>query len=134
MPEWRHWLDLLSLAPAALAHAVVLFSFFFACTYLLRTALMSEGTRSPLVHMLVCLFTLLPALLMAAMLVLAAFRFPERVWINLAIAAALYVPWYLGGRITRLVRCDTEGADAGWLAMGALITFPVGLLAALVLG
>jgi hypothetical protein len=127
-------LDLLSLAPGAAAHAVVLFSFLFLTAYLLRTACMTEGTRSTPVHMLVCVLTLLPALLLAGMLVLGALRFPQRVWINLGLAAILYVPWYLGGRITRLARPDTEGADLGWLAMGALITFPVGLTAAVVFG
>jgi len=130
MSEWRNLLDLLSLAPGATGHAMVLCSFLFFCTYLLRTAAMSEGTRSRLVHMLVCVLTLLPAVLLAAMLVLGAARFPERAWLNLAVAALLYVPWYAGGRITRLARPDTEGADVGWLAMGALITFPVGLAAA----
>jgi hypothetical protein len=118
MPEWNNFLDLLSFAPGVLGHSLVIFSFLFLCTYLLRTAYMSEATRSAPAHMLVCILTLLPAVLLAGMLVLGALRFPERAWINLGIAAILYVPWYAGGRITRLARPDTEGADAGWLAMG----------------
>ena len=131
MSDWRHLVELLSLAPHAAAHAAVLLSFLFLSAYLLRTACMTEGTRSTIVHMLVCVLTLLPAVLLAAILVLGAARYPERAWINLGIAALLYVPWYFGGKITRLTRQDTEGADTGWLAMGALITFPVGVAAAI---
>jgi hypothetical protein len=134
MPELRNLLELLSLAPGAVGHAMVLLSFLFMCSYLLRTACMSEGTRSVPVHMLVCVLTLLPAVVLAAMLALGALRYPDRAWTNLGIAALLYLPWYAGGRITRLVRSDTEGADVGWLTMGALVTFPVGLLAAIVFG
>ena len=134
MREWTNVIDLLSLAPHVLGHSVLLFSFLFMSAYLLRTAAMSEGTRAPLVHMLVCTLTLLPAVLLAVMLALGALRFPERAWINLGIAALLYVPWYLGGRITSLARPDTEGADVGWLTMGALITFPCGVVCAIVFG
>jgi hypothetical protein len=132
MPEWTNFIELLSLAPGAWAHSLAIFSFLFFCACLLRSAAMCEGTRWPLVHMLVCALTLLPAIVLAGMLLLGAIRYPERAWLNLGIAALLYVPWYAGGRITRLARADTEGADVGWLAMGALITFPAGLLAALV--
>jgi hypothetical protein len=131
MSDWNNLLELLSLAPRVAMHSVVLLSFLFMAAYLLRTAAMSEGTQSALVHALVCALTLLPAVLLAAALVLAAVRYPERAWINLGIAALLYGPWYLGGRITPLARADTEGADLGWLTMGALITFPVGLAAAI---
>jgi hypothetical protein len=131
MSNWNNLLELLSLAPGVAMHTFVLLSFLFMTAYLLRTAAMSEGTRSALVHVLVCVLTLLPAALLAAILALAAVRYPDRAWINLGIAALLYVPWYLGGRITTLARPDTEGADLGWLAMGALITFPVGLAAAI---
>jgi hypothetical protein len=132
MSDWTNLLELLSLAPGTARHAAVLFSFLFMAAYLLRTAAMSEATRSALAHVLVCVLTLLPAVLLAAILVLGAVRYPDRAWINLGIAALLYVPWYVGGRITLLARPDTEGADLGWLAMGALITFPVGLAAAIV--
>jgi hypothetical protein len=134
MPEGNPLVALLSLAPGAMPHAVVLLSFLFLCAYLLRTACMTEGTRSPAVHMLVCVLTLLPAVLLAGVLLFAAIRFPERVWLNLGVAALLYVPWYAGGRITRMASPDTEGGDVGWLAMGALITFPVGLAAAVIFG
>lgn len=127
-------LDLLSLAPSRLGYAITLLAFLFMVNYLLRTAYMNAATRSRPVHMLVCTLTLLPAICLAAILFLAAYRHPDRVWMNLAVAAALYLPWALGGAITRFSRPDTEGADVGWLAMGALITFPAGLIAAVVFG
>lgn len=127
----REFLELLSLAPGTLVHAIAMLSFLFVCSYLLRTACMIERPRSVLIHMLVCILTLLPAIALAAILVWAAHRHPDRVWINLGVAALLYLPWYLGGAMTRLARRDTEGGDLGWLAMGACITFPVGLIAAL---
>ncbi len=134
MSEFGTVLDLLSFAPHTVWHALVLFSFAFMINYLVRTAYMSEGTRSVFVHVLVCVLTLLPAVILAGMLLLGAYRYPERSWMNLGIAALLYVPWYAGGALTRLVRPDTEGADLGWLAMGALITFPIGLTVAIVFG
>jgi hypothetical protein len=125
-------LDVLSLQPETLWHAVALLGFLFLCNYLLRTALMTEATRSPWVQAFVCSLTLLPAIALAVILLWAAYRHPERAWINFGIAALLYVPWGLGGALTPLARTDTEGADLGWLTMGAFITFPTALLAALI--
>lgn len=124
-------LEVFSLAPSTLWHAVAILSFLFILNYLIRTALMTVGPFSVLVHIVVCTLTLLPAILMALMLVWASIRHPERAWINLGIAALLYLAWTLGGALTRLARPDTEGADVGWITMGAIITFPVGLIAAI---
>jgi hypothetical protein len=127
------FLELISLAPETLGHAIAMLSFLFVCNYLLRTAYMTEHPRSVLTHMLVCTLTLLPAIALAGILVWAAYRHPDRAWINLGVAALLYLPWYLGGAMTRLARRDAEGGDLGWLTMGAVfITFPVGVIAALV--
>ncbi|MEK7405390.1 MAG: hypothetical protein AAB225_09800 [Acidobacteriota bacterium] len=131
-PNLGEILDLFSLAPQTLWYALAILSFLFAVNYLIRTALMTAGVWSVPVHMVVCTLTLLPAILMAAILVWAAYRHPERAWINLGLAALLYLPWGVGGAITRLVRRDTEGADIGWMTMGAYITFPVGVVAALI--
>jgi uncharacterized membrane protein len=128
---FSEFLELMSLAPDTLAHAMAMLSFLFVVNYLLRTAYMSQRTRSVLTHMVVCTLTLLPAIALAVILCWAAYRHPDRAWINLGVAALLYVPWYLGGAMTRLARPDTEGGDIGWLTMGALITFPVGIAAAL---
>lgn len=134
MPDLHGLGQLLALSPETLWHTVALLSFLFLLNYLIRTGYMSESPQSVVVHMAVCVLTLLPALVLAAVLLWAAYNHPERAWINLGIAALLYLPWYAGGALTRLARRDTEGADVGWLAMGALITFPVGVIAALVFG
>lgn len=131
---FSEFLELLSLAPETLGHAFAMLSFLFVCNYLLRTALMTERPRSWFVHALVCTLTLLPALVLAPILVWAAYRHPDRVWINLGVAALLFGAWYLGGAMTRLARRDAEGGDLGWITMGAFITFPTGLIAALVFG
>jgi hypothetical protein len=125
-------LDLLALAPDTVWHSVALLSFFCVVSYLTRTALMIEAPRSIIVHMTVCTLTLLPAIVLAAVLVWAAHQYPERAWLNLGFAGIVYVAWYLGGALTRLARPDTEGGDIGWLFMGALITFPAGAIAALI--
>lgn len=126
--------DLLALGPDTVIAGCTLLAFLFLLNDLVRTWLMTEGTRSIAAHLAVCVLTLAPALVLAGVLVWSASRHPDRVWINLALAAALYVPWWAGGALTRLVREDSEGADLGWIAMGALITFPVGLGAAVVFG
>lgn len=124
--------DVLSLAPGSVADAMVLLGAFCAACYLTRIALMVHAPASVAVHMTVCTLTLLPAIVLAAVLVYAAVEHPGRAWSNLVVAAGLYVAWWAGGAVTRLARPDTEGGDIGWLTMGALITFPVGLVAALV--
>jgi hypothetical protein len=124
--------DLIFLAPAGWHHGALLLSFFCVVCYLLRIALMLEGVRSAFVHAVVCTLTLLPAIVLAIVLLFAARAYPTRAWMNLAIAFGIYVAWYLGGAITRLVRPDAEGGDLGWITMGALITFPVGAVAALI--
>jgi hypothetical protein len=48
------------------------------------------------------------------------------------VALLMYVIWYLAGQLVLLARPDTEGADLGFMTVGALITFPVGIIAAIV--
>jgi hypothetical protein len=94
-----------------------------------RISLGTVLTRSRVAHVTVCVLTFaFQALLLAFVLVYADRAHPGRGWINLGIAAAMYVIWYLAGQATRLVRTDSEGADVGFMAVGALITFPVGLV------
>ncbi len=125
-------LEVLSLAPAVVQHAFALLAFMCVVSYLLRTVLLIEAPLSRIVHAVACVLTMMPAFVIAAVLWFAAMRHPERAWINLGVAAGLYVFWWAGGAITRVARVDTEGGDIGWLTMGALVTFPVGVLAALV--
>ncbi len=127
-------LDLLSLAPDRVWHAMAMLSFLFMVNYLVRTAYMSEATRSVTVHVFVFVLTFVPAIVLAAILLWAGYSHPDRVWVNLGLAALLFIPWGLGGAITRLGRPDTEGADIGAMAAGALLTFSSGLLAALIFG
>ncbi len=108
------------------------FAFLAALVFLndmVRTALMVEFTRSVINHVIIDVLTLLPAFFVGFVLVYSAYSYPDRKWINLAMAVGLYIAWYLGGQITVLARRDTEAADIGWMAMGSLITVPCGLLA-----
>jgi hypothetical protein len=128
-----HRLDqICSLEPSQLTPALVFLAAAFLINDLLRTAMMPESPRSVLAHLVICLLTLWPGIVLGFVLLWAGHRHPDRVWINLGLAALLYVPWILGGKLTRLSRSDSEGADIGWIAHGALITFPAGLIAALV--
>ena len=128
-----HRLDLIfALDPRWLVHIYVLFAALFLVNDLLRTALMSELVRSVWTHLIVLVLTLFPGALLGIVLLWAGHRHPDRVWINLGVAAALYPWWIAGGAVTRLARRDTEGADLGWIFHGALITFPLGLLAAVI--
>ncbi len=125
-------LEVLSLAPAVAPHSFALLAFMCVVSYLLRTVALIEAPLSRVVHATACVLTLLPAFVLAAVLWFAASRHPDRAWINLGLAAGVYVFWWAGGAITRAARVDTEGGDIGWLTMGACVTFPVGLIAALV--
>jgi hypothetical protein len=131
---FRKLLDVLALPAESLLPAVVMLSSMAVVSYLLRTAIMMQAPHSRVAHMVACTLTLLPAIILAAVLVWAASQHPGRAWTNLLVAAAIYVAWGLGGTITRLARPDTEGADIGWITMGALITFPVGVIAAVICG
>lgn len=122
-------LDLMSLAPDVLWASLLLLAGIMLLNDLLRTALMTEYTRSVAVHALVCKLTLLPSAILGLVLLYAGYRYPERAWINFGLALALYIPWYLGGTLTWLSRRDTEGADVGWISHGLFITVPCGLLA-----
>lgn len=127
-------LNLLALDPDVVWHAFAMLGFLCMVSYLLRTVLLIEGPISRVAHATACILTLGPAFMMAAVLWYAAASHPERAWLNLAFAAGLFVVWWAGGAVTRLSRQDTEGGDIGWLTMGALVTFPVGVLAALIYG
>ncbi len=126
---FRNLLELLSLGPDRLLASLVLLAAVMTMNDLFRTAVMVEATRSVSVHLVVNVLTLWPGVMLGLILLYAAFRHPERAWINLGLAMALYLFWILGGTLTRLSRRDTEGADIGWISHGAIITVALGLLA-----
>jgi hypothetical protein len=131
-PFQRVW-ALLSLAPDRLGPALSLLAAIIVLGELIRVALGTELTGSVLAHVTLCLLTFpLPSVLLAVVLAHAASAHPGRGLINLAFAFGLYVVWYLTGQFTRLVRPISEGADLGFMTVGALITFPTGLVSALV--
>jgi hypothetical protein len=126
---FKNLLHLLALPPD---HLWAAFSFLAGVIIACELVRISLGTTLPfsrVAHVMVCLLTFaFQALLLAFVLAYADRHYPGRGWINLGIALALYVLWYLTGEFTRLVRKDSEGADLGFMAVGALITFPVGIV------
>ncbi|NUP06479.1 MAG: hypothetical protein HOW73_10510 [Polyangiaceae bacterium] len=125
-------LDLLSLPPNGLVASFVLLAFVLVACELLRIGLTTELTRSAFVHVTICFLTVvIQSVLLGGVLVYASYRHPGRGWINLAVAFALFVVWYAAGASTRLVRKHNEGADVGFMTVGGLITFPAGIVAAL---
>jgi hypothetical protein len=126
-------LHLLSLPPDKLFQALSLLASFMILSELLRISLLTTLTRSAPAHVAICLLTFaVQAIALAFVLVYADTSYPGRGWINLGFALALYLVWFLTGEATKLVRKDSEGADLGFMAVGALLTFPTGIIAALV--
>ncbi len=133
MEHIRNILYLLTMAPERLIPSLILLSAIMILNDLIRTALMLEYTRSVIIHVIINILTLLPAFFLGFILLYNGYRYPERAWLNLALAIGLYIPWILGGAITRLARRDTEGADLGWILQGLLfITIPWGILAVII--
>ena len=130
-PFHKIW-ALLALPPDRLLPAFCLLAGFIIYCELVRISLAASLTHSVLAHVMICLLTFaLQAITLAVVLVHAAATYPGRGFINLGIALGLYVLWYLVGQSTRLVRPQSEGADVGFMAVGALITFPAGLVGAI---
>lgn len=130
---FKDFVELMSLPPERLREWLFFLSAFIILCELTRLALATVFTRSVLAHVTRCLLTFaIQAIVLAAVLVWADYRHPGRSWINLGYALLLYVIWYLAGQLVLLVRPDTEGADLGFMTVGALITFPVGIIAAIV--
>jgi hypothetical protein len=130
---FRDFLELMSLPPERIKEWLSFLIAFMILCELTRLALATVFTRSVLAHVIRCLLTFaVQAVVLAAILVWADYRHPGRGWINLGVAALMYVIWYLAGQLVLLARPDTEGADLGFMTVGALITFPVGIIAAIV--
>ena len=133
---WRPFKDLIqlmSLPPERTREWLMFLSAFMILCELTRLALATVFTRSVLAHVMRCLLTFaIQSVVLAAVLVWADYHHPGRGWINLGYALLLYFTWYLAGQLVLLARPDTEGADLGFMTVGALITFPVGIIAALI--
>jgi hypothetical protein len=130
---FRDLLEVLSLPAQRTREWLMLLSAFMILCELTRLAVATVFTRSVLAHVVRILLTFpVQALTLAAVLVWADYRHPDRSWINLGVALLMYIVWYLAGQLVLLARPDTEGADLGFMTVGALITFPVGILAALI--
>ena len=130
---FKELLQLLSLPPERTGEWLTLLGAFIVLCELTRLALATLFTRSVLAHAVRCLLTFaVQAIVLAAVLVWADYRHPGRGWINLGYALLFYFIWYLAGQLVLLARPDTEGADLGFMTVGALITFPVGIIAALI--
>jgi hypothetical protein len=130
---FKDLVELMSLPPQRIKEWFFLLSAFMILCELTRLALATTFTRSVLAHVMRCLLTFaIQAIVLAVVLVWAAYRQPDRAWINLGYALLLYVIWYAAGQLVLLARSDTEGADLGFMTVGALITFPVGIIAALI--
>lgn len=128
---WRH----MSLPPGRLGPALALLAAVIVVCELVRIALCTEHVTSRVAHVAVCLLTFpLQAVFLSVMLVHSAAAHPGRGWINLGIALGAYALWFVTGQVTKLVRRPSEGADLGFMCVGALITFPVGIVAALASG
>jgi hypothetical protein len=124
---------LMSLPPERTGEWLLFLAAFMVMCELTRLVLATVFTRSRLAHVLRCLFTFpIQAFVLAAVMVWADHCYPGRGWINLGYALLFYLIWYLTGQLVRLARPDTEGADLGFMTVGALITFSVGLVAAIV--
>lgn len=130
---FKDLIQLMSLPPERTWEWLMFLSAFMILCELTRLALATVFTRSVLAHVIRCLLTFaLQATVLAVVLVWADHRYPGRGWINLGYALVLYFIWYLAGQLVLLARPDTEGADLGFMTVGALITFPVGIIAALI--
>ena len=129
---FKDLVQLMTLPPNRFWEWLPLLSAFMILCELTRLSLGTVFTRSALAHVVRCLLTFaIQAIVLAGVLLWADYKIPGRGWVNLAYALFFYFVWYITGQIAKLARPDTEGADLGFMTVGALITFPVGILAAI---
>ncbi|GAB4519333.1 MAG: hypothetical protein Tsb0020_37880 [Haliangiales bacterium] len=122
--------ELLRLPPDHLGAAIILISGFMIAAEYLRISLSPAFPRSPIVHPLVNLLTVvIQPVFLAVVLVISVLAYPERALINVGIVLGMYGVWYLAGQSTLLVRPDSQGADIGFMTIGGLLTFIPGAIA-----
>lgn len=124
-------LNIFSLGPGTLFHFFIVITILFFINDILRTYWFMEHTKSVAVHVAVVVMTLVPAILMIAVILYSASKYPDRAWLNLIYVLCTFIPWYLAGKITTFARADSEGADVGFMFVGFLIVSPIGVVTAL---
>lgn len=122
---------LASLPKEHVVSGTILYASIVALLALLRHALMLELVLSRAMGAAILLVSVLPGVLLAIGLVYAAHAHPERAWNNVGVAAVVTSVWVGAARLPRLVRPDVDRDDDRWIALGALLAFPVGVLCAL---
>ncbi len=122
-------IELMTLPSEHLVTATVFLAAIIATCEYVRIVLSVTAPKSVAVHLLVSLLTVvIQPLFLAAVLVLSIAATPERAWLCMAIVAGLYGVWYLAGQSSLLVRADSQGADVGFMTVGAVMTFIPGLI------
>src|SRR6516225_8316660 len=102
---FRDLLEVLSLPAQRTREWLMLLSAFMILCELTRLAVATVFTRSVLAHVVRILLTFpVQALTLAAVLVWADYRHPDRSWINLGVALLMYIVWYLAGQLVLLAR------------------------------
>lgn len=128
---WERLSALLTIPPGMVLTAMIVLGATMAILEYARISLQLAATRSAIAHVTVCLLTFpLQTILCSYVLIHAAQVWPERAWLNLGLVGVLHVVWYVAGQSTLLVRRDSQGADPGFMAVGALLTLLVGIGAA----
>lgn len=128
----RTLVDLFTFAPERIGPSLVFWAGIMILCELARISLAVAFTRSVAVHLLVNLLTVViqPVALAAALVASIAMR-PELAGRSFLYALGLYAVWYAAGQATLLIRPDSQGADPGFISVGAIITFAAGGVAVL---
>ena len=128
---WENLSALLALPPGAVLTAMIVLAATMMTLEYTRISLALAAPHSRVAHVSVCMLTFpLQTILCSFVLIHAARAFPDRAWINLGLIGILHVVWWIAGQSTLIVRRDSQGADVGFMAVGALITLLVGVGAA----
>ncbi len=124
-------LRILALGPGDTIAALAVISVIFFLNEFLKTSLMIEYTSSRLAHVGINVMTLLPAVLLAVVLLYAGYVHPARIGTSFLVCVAAFVPWYVAAALTRLGRRDSEGADVGFMCVGLAVVVAAGIVAAI---